>query len=44
MTTVWLKTDSPWAAQGPFMDVAKGDITHETDNLTHFLHNIRTRS
>jgi len=44
MTTVWLKTDSPWAAHGPLMDVARGDITHETDNLTHFLHNIRPRS
>lgn len=44
MTTVWLKTDSPWAAQGPHMQVAPGDITHQTDNLTHFLRNIRTAS
>jgi putative hydrolase of the HAD superfamily len=41
MTTVWLKTDSPWGKQGPMMDVADGDIDHETDNLTQFLHSIR---
>ena len=41
MTTVWLKTDSPWGKHGPMMDVAPGDIDHETDNLTHFLHSIR---
>ena len=41
MTTVWLKTDSPWGKHGPMMDVATGDIDHETDNLTQFLHSIR---
>lgn len=41
MTTVWLKTDSPWGKQGPLMDVAEGDIDHETDNLTAFLNTIR---
>lgn len=41
MTTVWLKTDSPWGAQGPLLDVAEGDIDHETENLTAFLQNIR---
>jgi putative hydrolase of the HAD superfamily len=41
MTTVWLKTDSPWGKHGPMMDVADGDIDHETDNLTQFLHSIR---
>ncbi len=41
MTTVWLKTDSPWGKHGPMMDVAMGDIDHETDNLTRFLHSIR---
>lgn len=42
MTTVWLKTDAPWGKHGPLMDVASGDIDHETDNLTQFLHTIRT--
>ena len=42
MTTVWLKNDSLWSSEGPHMDVASGDIDHQTDNLTHFLHNIRT--
>ncbi len=41
MTTVWLKTDSPWGKHGPLMDVSTGDIDHETDNLTQFLHSIR---
>jgi putative hydrolase of the HAD superfamily len=41
MTTVWLKTDSPWGKHGPLMDVATGDIDHETDNLTQFLQSIR---
>ncbi len=41
MTTVWLKTDSPWGRQGPLMDVAEGDIDHETDDLTEFLNHIR---
>jgi putative hydrolase of the HAD superfamily len=41
MTTVWLKTDSPWGKHGPLLDVSPGDIDHETDNLTHFLNSIR---
>jgi putative hydrolase of the HAD superfamily len=41
MTTVWLKTDAPWGKHGPLMDVAPGDIEHETDNLTQFLNTIR---
>lgn len=41
MTTVWLKTDAPWGKHGPLMDVSEGDISHETENLTQFLHSIR---
>lgn len=41
MTTVWLKTDAPWGQHGPLMDVAPGDIDHETDNLAGFLNRIR---
>jgi len=41
MTTVWLKTDAPWAKDGPLAQTAPGDIDHETENLTQFLHNIR---
>ena len=41
MTTVWLKTDSPWGKHGPMMDVAPSDIDHQTDNLTQFLQGIR---
>jgi putative hydrolase of the HAD superfamily len=41
MTTVWLKTDAPWGKHGPLMDVAPGDIEHETGNLTQFLNTIR---
>jgi hypothetical protein len=41
MTTIWLKNDAPWGKQGPLMDVAAGDIDHQTDNLTQFLHSIR---
>lgn len=41
MTTVWLKTDAPWGKHGPLMDVAEGDIDHETDNLAQFLQSIR---
>jgi putative hydrolase of the HAD superfamily len=41
MTTVWLKTDAPWGKHGPLMDVRNGDISHETENLTQFLHSIR---
>jgi putative hydrolase of the HAD superfamily len=44
MTTVWLKTDSAWASQGPQMEVGAGDITHQTEDLTHFLQNIRIQS
>ena len=41
MTTVWLKTGSPCGKHGPLLDVAPGDIDHETDNLTQFLNSIR---
>ena len=41
MTTVWLKTDSPWGKDGPLRDVAPSDIDHQTDDLTQFLHSIR---
>jgi putative hydrolase of the HAD superfamily len=41
MTTIWLKSDAPWGKHGPLMDVAPGDIDHETDNLTQFLQSIR---
>ena len=41
MTTVWLKTDSPWGKHGPLLDVAEGDIDHETEPRTAFLQNIR---
>jgi putative hydrolase of the HAD superfamily len=41
MTTVWLQSDAPWGKHGPQMDVAAGDIDHQTDNLTRFLHTIR---
>jgi putative hydrolase of the HAD superfamily len=42
MTTVWMNNrDSPWSSHGPQMDVAPGDISHETENLTEFLNSIR---
>ncbi len=42
MTTVWLNNaDVPWSSHGPQMDIAPGDISHETDNLTAFLPSIR---
>ena len=41
MTTIWLKSSAPWGKHGPLMDVAPGDIHHETDNLTQFLQSIR---
>jgi putative hydrolase of the HAD superfamily len=41
MTTIWLKTDAPWGKHGPLMGVSSGDIDHETENLTDFLHTIR---
>lgn len=41
MTTVWLKTDAPWGKHGPLMDVREGDISHQTEDLTQFLHSIR---
>jgi putative hydrolase of the HAD superfamily len=44
MTTVWLKTDSAWTSHGPQVEVSADDITHQTDNLTHFLQTIRTQS
>jgi putative hydrolase of the HAD superfamily len=41
MTTVWLKTDNAWAAQGPEFPVASaGHIDHETADLTIFLNSI----
>jgi putative hydrolase of the HAD superfamily len=41
MTTIWLKSDAPWGKHGPLMDIAAGDIDHETDNLAQFLQSIR---
>jgi putative hydrolase of the HAD superfamily len=41
MTTIWLKSDAPWGKHGPLMDVAPGDIDHQTDDLSQFLHSIR---
>jgi putative hydrolase of the HAD superfamily len=41
MTTIWLKTGAPYGKHGPLMDIATGDIDHETDNLTQFLQSIR---
>jgi putative hydrolase of the HAD superfamily len=41
MTTIWLKSDAPWGKHGPLIDIAAGDIDHETDNLAQFLQNIR---
>jgi putative hydrolase of the HAD superfamily len=41
MTTIWLKNSAPWGKQGPAMDIAVGDINHQTDDLTQFLHSIR---
>jgi len=41
MTTIWLKTGAPYGKHGPLMDIAAGDIDHETDNLTQFLQSIR---
>lgn len=41
MTTVWLKTASAWAGQGPEFPVASaGHIDHETADLTVFLNSI----
>jgi putative hydrolase of the HAD superfamily len=41
MTTVWLQSDAPWGKHGPLMDVAAGDVDHQTDNLAQFLQTIR---
>jgi putative hydrolase of the HAD superfamily len=41
MTTVWLKNNSPRGKHGPLMDTEPGDIDHQTDDLTQFLHSIR---
>jgi putative hydrolase of the HAD superfamily len=41
MTTIWLKNSAPWGKQGPAMDIAAGDIDHQTDDLTQFLDSIR---
>lgn len=42
MTTVWLKNEVSWGSRDPIMDVAQGDISHQTDDLSTFLHTIRT--
>jgi putative hydrolase of the HAD superfamily len=41
MTTIWLKSGAPYGKHNPPVDIAPGDIDHETDNLTQFLHSIR---
>jgi putative hydrolase of the HAD superfamily len=41
MTTIWLKSDTPWGKHTAQMDVASGDIDHQTDDLSLFLRNIR---
>ncbi len=41
MTTIWLKTDAPWGNHGPLLDVAPGDIDHETEHLAGFLNSVR---
>ena len=41
MTTIWLKTSAPYGKHGPMMEVAPGDIDHQTDNLSQFLQSIR---
>jgi putative hydrolase of the HAD superfamily len=41
MTTIWLKSDTPWGKHTAQMDVAPGGIDHQTDDLTRFLQNIR---
>jgi putative hydrolase of the HAD superfamily len=41
MTTIWLKSDTPWGKHTALMDVAPGDIDHQTDNLSVFLKSIR---
>jgi putative hydrolase of the HAD superfamily len=40
MTTIWLKSDAPCGKHSP-VDVAPGDVDHQTDDLTRFLENIR---
>ena len=43
MTTVWVKTDAPWARQGPEFPVAGPEnIDYEAPDLAGFLHTIRT--
>jgi len=41
MTTIWLKTSAPYGKHGPMMEIAPGDIDHQTDNLSQFLQSIR---
>lgn len=42
MTTVWLKNDSQWSAQGPLHPLPQpGHIHYETTDLADFLHTIR---
>ena len=40
MTTIWLKSGAPYGKHAP-VEVASGDIDHQTDNLTLFLQSIR---
>ena len=43
MTTVWLRNNARWSAQGPlFPKVSPGHIDYETENLAQFLNDIRT--
>lgn len=42
MTTIWLKSHSEFASQGPEFPVASaGQVDHEIDDLAAFLHTIR---
>ena len=41
MTTIWLKTDTPWGKHTALTDIAPGDIDHQTENLSLFLKSIR---
>lgn len=42
MTTVWLRSDSEFARQGPEIPVASNEVVdHETSNLADFLYHIR---
>jgi len=41
MTTIWLKSDTPWGKHTALTDIAPGDIDHQTENLSLFLKSIR---